>query len=1045
MVLPHSHKTEKSKEFPVSLVAGGAGFLGSALCETLLSQNCQVIAIDNLKTGSEKNLKNCQGKQNFFFIEGDVNKEIPALPKNISYIFHLAGVEEYINGVDLSLDTLLVNSLGTKNLLEIALKDQSKFLLASTLEIFQAVFSSYSIKKNLGIGDSQSQAFSHHEAKRYAEALATQYFKKFDADIRIIRLLDVYGPQMDLKSGTEIARMLKEATTKNKISIHGDGLKSLHPTFLTDVIYGLTKAMFAQNSKGKIFTLVNPAPVSVLNLAYEIQKQTPVVGTRRDAPDSIKIDFIEDKNEIPELEHEAETEIEKTIEELGWRPKVNYEEGIGLTLNSIVGADPRVRPQETSVDEEPQTKSEITLEIGDSNNDSVGADPRVRPHEAPPVKTIKLPKLRLPKLTIPKLRPPKIKKKILPTIIIFITPLIFILYPTLSFVLSAKSGIDSLQKTKSLLSEAKLEEASLEIDKAAKELTAASARLNSIGFLIDLSNQKKRKEEIQKTLDVAVKGTSSLKHLTLAINPITKIISGFNQSSNVNVREELNKTRLELEKGSDELSEIVAILKKNKIDSKLWPLRLYSKEIDSLTDNLSDFQIFLSKAKTLTQILPEVIGLNGKRNYLLLFQNNMELRATGGFIGSYGIATFDNGKMSDLKISDVYSADGQLKGKIFPPGPITKYMGQPNWYLRDSNYSPDFKTSAEKAEYFLEKETGELVDGVIAIDVEAIKEILKATGPIALPEYKETINADNLYEKTQVYSEKDFFPGSTQKKDFLSLLNTRLLNNLYQSPKSKWLNLVAAANKSLNESHIQVFMHDQNVQRLISEFSWDGQIPIFTPGNSDCLSLGITCDYLGVVESNFGANKANAFLKRDFSHEIVFGRAGEIEEKITIIYDNQSPNNAWPAGTYKNYLRIYTPQNSQLLRIDLDDKKASYSAHTDTEKPKTKEGELDVEIATESAKTSFGFYIEVPFKSQKTVSVSYRPPYALSFSKDLTNYKFYWQKQAGTDADPINLTINYPSFYKVGIQDPPADLTSQSVKYSTTLNTNRLFSVEFGK
>ena len=171
----------------------------------------------------------------------------------------------------------------------------------------------------------------------------------------------------------------------------------------------------------------------------------------------------------------------------------------------------------------------------------------------------------------------------------------------------------------------------------------------------------------------------------MSIEPITRVVSGFNQGSDVNVREELNKSRLELEKGSDELSEIVAVLKNNKIDSRLWPIRLYSKEIDSITDNISEFQIFLSKAKTFSQILPEAIGLNGKRKYLLLFQNNMELRATGGFIGSYGIASFSDGKMQDLKISDVYTADGQLKGKIFPPGPITKYMGQPNWYLRDSN------------------------------------------------------------------------------------------------------------------------------------------------------------------------------------------------------------------------------------------------------------------------------------------------------------------------------------------------------------------------
>lgn len=1031
-LLAHSHKTEKSTDLPVALVAGGAGFLGSSLCEALLTQNCQVLAIDNLKTGKSENLENCIGKPNFYFVEADINKETPPLPKNISYIFHLAGVEEYINGLDLSLETLLVNSLGTKNLLELAQKDNSKFLLASTLSIFQAMFSNWSVKKNLGIGDGQSQAFSHHEAKRYAEAITTEFYKKFNLDTRIVRLMDVYGPKMDLEAGTDIARTIKEASLKSKILIHGDGLKSLHPTFVSDVVYGLTKAMFSQNSKGKIYTLVNPKSVSILNFAYEIQKQKD---------ENLKIEFIDSKNEPPELEHESEVEIEKTISDLGWRPKVDYEEGIGLTLESLKkqsdSAALPVQPQGEEMD------NKKTIEIRDSEN-----IPKEEPKQEK--KTLKLPniKVKLPKIFIPKLHFPK-KTKPGKILILSFTILLllsyFVIYPCLTFIAGAKSGIDSLKKSNDLLKEAKFEEAYKEVGKANLSFSSSKSSLNKISFIADILNQKNRKEEIIKSLDIAIIATSAFEHILKSAEPLTKIAQGLEGPSGVNAREEVNNTRLELEKGSDEIGEIVAVLKKNKLDTNLWPLRLYKKDIDGITSNIFDLQILLSEARTLSQSIPEVIGLNGRRNYLLLFQNNMEIRPTGGFIGSYGILSLNDGKILDLKIEDVYQADGQLKGKIFPPGPITKYMGQANWYLRDSNWSPDFKTSAEKAEYFLEKETGTLVDGVVAIDISAIQEILKAVGPIAVPEYKETITAENLYEKTQIYSEKDFFPGSTQKKDFLSIMNERLLSTVFQSPKSKWIDLIAGMNKSLKEKHIQMYFHDKNLGRLMSEFNWDGQIPIFTPANSDCLSLGITCDYLDVVESNFGANKANYYLKRKLSHEIVLGRAGEIEEKITIQYDNQSPSNAWPAGTYKNYLRVYTPQNSELLRIDLDDKKASISAHTETEKPKTKEGELDVEIATESAKTSFGFYIEVPFKSQKSVSVSYRLPYSLSFSKDLTNYKFTWQKQSGTESDPISFVINYPSFYRVGNQDPKAETSAQTVRYTTNLDTNKKFSVEFAK
>src|SRR5574340_1269627 len=134
---------------------------------------------------------------------------------------------------------------------------------------------------------------------------------------------------------------------------------------------------------------------------------------------------------------------------------------------------------------------------------------------------------------------------------------------------------------------------------------------------------------------------------------------------------------------------------------------------------------------------------------MVLFQTNMELRPTGGFIGSFGLLTFDNGRMSELNVSDVYSADGQLKGHIDPPAPIHDYLGEANWWFRDSNWDPDFPTSAKRAEWFLDKEIDQKVDGVFAIDLGLIKDALRLTGPIFLADYNMDVTSDNLYEKTQ--------------------------------------------------------------------------------------------------------------------------------------------------------------------------------------------------------------------------------------------------------------------------------------------------------
>lgn len=168
---------------------------------------------------------------------------------------------------------------------------------------------------------------------------------------------------------------------------------------------------------------------------------------------------------------------------------------------------------------------------------------------------------------------------------------------------------------------------------------------------------------------------------------------------------------------------------------------------------------------------PTILGFNGKKTYLVLFQNNMELRPGGGFIGSFGILSVENGTLGKLQIHDVYDADGQLTESIEPPYGLQRYLGVSHWFLRDSNFDPDFTTDAKQAALFLQKETKQKVDGVIAIDTTFLKNLLAVVGSVYLPDYKVTVTPDNFYLLTETNAEKNFFPGSTQKKRFPSEFN----------------------------------------------------------------------------------------------------------------------------------------------------------------------------------------------------------------------------------------------------------------------------------
>lgn len=329
----------KNKQ-PTALVVGGAGFVGSHLCETLVSQNFQVICVDNLSTGKRENLKDILTSPNFTFIEADINDPNFKIGDGVKldYCFHLASIEEYSSDKNISLDTLLVNSLGTRQLLEISKENNAKFVLFSSADLYSGAISSSSLRYYFGKSPEGEEILSVHEAKRFAEALTFEYFKKFKLDAIIIRLKDVYGPKMNLDRGDETASLIKEAVNKENLKVYGDGLKTINPTFVSDVIFGAVKASIGSFS-GEIFILVNGEKVTVESFAQTVKLVSgPLEIERKKALDTV---------ELPTYH----LDLENTKEKLSWRPKVGLAEGLASTIHSYQMKEDRVASQETKLDE----------------------------------------------------------------------------------------------------------------------------------------------------------------------------------------------------------------------------------------------------------------------------------------------------------------------------------------------------------------------------------------------------------------------------------------------------------------------------------------------------------------------------------------------------------------------------------------------------------------------------------------------------------------------------------------------------------------------
>jgi hypothetical protein len=413
--------------------------------------------------------------------------------------------------------------------------------------------------------------------------------------------------------------------------------------------------------------------------------------------------------------------------------------------------------------------------------------------------------------------------------------------------------------------------------------------------------------------------------------------------------------------------------------------RTLSQKIASRIDleTAKNFSLF---GRDIAQALPEILGRDKPATYLVLLQNNMELRPTGGFIGSFALITFDGGRISDLNVQDVYSADGQLKGHVEPPEPIKNHLGEANWFLRDSNWDPDFPTSASRAEWFLSKEIGQSVDGVIGVDLEVVKSLLTALGPVSLPDYNLEVNATNLYETTQKEVEEGFFPGSYQKTNFLSVLTRQVLEKLMTIGRQEELPLAKLALTNLQERHLQIFLHLQKAQRAIAALGFDGAF------NTPACSGNCYSDWLGLVEANLGVNKANYFTERSFDLTLE-SVDGLLVRNLVIGFKNSANTALGLTGRYKVYLRVVMPPEAEVGNIEV--------VSGQDVVPVTP----DIQIV--AGRKEVGLPVEIMPQQTKSVRLVWQTATNLDFNQS-GEYRFYWRKQAGTVANDLSVQATFP-------------------------------------
>jgi len=302
---------------PRALVTGGAGFLGSHLCEALLADGYSVVAVDNLLTGRLSNVESLRREGNFEFLQLDINR--PFECAKVDYVFHFASPASPVDYMVHGIETLKVGSLGTLHALEIAQKYQAKYLVSSTSECYGDPLEHPQKETYWGNVNSIGPRSVYDEAKRFTEALTMAYHRYQQVDTRIVRIFNTYGPRMQLNDGRVIPNFMKQAFRGDDLTVYGDGSQTRSFCYVTDEIEGILR--LAKSDEHFPVNIGNPDEFTILECARRV---IAITGSKS------QIRY----NKLPQDDpKQRRPDISKAKNLLHWEPKVKLDDGLRMSLD----------------------------------------------------------------------------------------------------------------------------------------------------------------------------------------------------------------------------------------------------------------------------------------------------------------------------------------------------------------------------------------------------------------------------------------------------------------------------------------------------------------------------------------------------------------------------------------------------------------------------------------------------------------------------------------------------------------------------------------
>ncbi len=529
-------------------------------------------------------------------------------------------------------------------------------------------------------------------------------------------------------------------------------------------------------------------------------------------------------------------------------------------------------------------------------------------------------------------------------------------------------------------------------------------------------------------------------HLALGNTYLVQGIQVAREEKDKNLMDKFAVVNVHLKSALPQYQEALLLL--NRVDTKTLPVE-YQQSFEEFKLLFAAFIDDMGDLNSLSESIQTIFGGNDFRRYMVVFQNNHELRATGGFPGSFAIIDVQKGKILNIDVpgGGPYDLKGQFSLYLKPPAPLLLSNGR--FEFQDANWWPDFSASAKKMSEFYENSRGATVDGVIAINATVLEKMLGVLGPVTNEKNGVTLSSDTALNTLQKKVENDYDKEKNTPKEIIGDVFGDMVKQLGTLDAAKSLQLLSAVHSSLDNKDIQVYVKDQAVEKSIREFGWSGEI----------ITSSSTQDYVMVVQTNLQGQKSDAKMTQTIEHQAVVQDDGSVLDTVIIRrkHNGQKGEEFYGAANV-SYVRVYVPEGAELVDAGGFDYppeeafKAPQKWYTEDDDVKNLEKEQGVHDKTGTriyqgfGKTIFGNWMitmpgetsesylvyKLPFtvssKEQFTKNQNWKGKLLGSSLKDTSGYYLLAQAQSGIKSE-FSSSIIYPSDWSPSWISTPEDMT----------------------